>query len=75
MLQQQGYHDEAVAHFTSALRLVPDKGVWWMGMGISLQAGGHPQQATAAYGRALNATGFPAHLRIFVEQRLQQVSP
>jgi MSHA biogenesis protein MshN len=75
LLQRQGDHDEAVARFTTALRLVPDKGIWWMGLGISLQAAGHAQQATAAYERALNANGLPAHLRAFVEQRLQQVSP
>ena len=75
LLQQQGEHEEAVTRFTTALRLAPDQGVWWMGLGISLQASGQAQRAAAAYGRALSTAGFPAHLRVFVEQRLQQVSP
>lgn len=76
LLQQQGGHDaEAASHYITALRLMSDRGVWWMGLGISLQASGEAEQAAAAYRRALIAPGLPAHLRVFIEQRLQQVSP
>ena len=38
LLQRLGRHKEAVAGYQAALKLAPRAGLWWMGLGISLQA-------------------------------------
>jgi MSHA biogenesis protein MshN len=73
LLQRQELHKEAVDEYGAALRLVPQNGLWWMGMGISLQADNRPKEARDAYQRAKAANTLSAELQSFVDQKLAQL--
>jgi len=73
LLQRLGRHTEAVAGYQAALRLAPGAGVWWMGLGISLQADNRGTEALEAFRRAKAAGGLSPDLLGFVDQRLKQL--
>jgi MSHA biogenesis protein MshN len=73
LLQRLGRHKEAVAGYQAALRLAPRAGVWWMGMGISLQADNHSAEALDAFTRAKSAGGLSPDLLSFIDQRMKQL--
>ncbi len=72
-LQRQRRHREAIEQYDAALRLLPQNGVWWMGLGISLQAEGRKTEARAAFTRAKQA-GLSPELQGFVERSLGQLN-
>jgi MSHA biogenesis protein MshN len=72
LYQRLGRHKEAIDQYESALRLAPSSGVWWVGLGISLQASERPKDAVDAYARA-KAAGLAPELLAFVDQRLKQL--
>ncbi|MBI3903725.1 MAG: tetratricopeptide repeat protein [Nitrosomonadales bacterium] len=71
--QRLGQHQEAVAHYQSALQLSPDSGVWLMGLGISLQAMQHNDEAREAFRHAIESHTLNAELQAFVAQRLKEL--
>lgn len=71
VLQRAQRHGEAVEHYRSALKLAPQKGVWWMGLGISLQAEKRVPEARVAYTRAKAAGGMTPELLAFVDRKLE----
>ena len=73
LLQRLGRHKEAVTEYQAALRLAPRAGVWWMGMGISLQADNRGTEALDAFARAKAAGGLGPDLLDFVDQRMKQL--
>jgi MSHA biogenesis protein MshN len=73
LLQRLDRHKEAVAEYRAALRLSPRSGVWWAGLGISLENDGQPALAREAYERAKGAGGLSADLDRFVTQKLATV--
>jgi len=73
LLQRQDRHKEAIAHFQIALQLVPDNGVWLMGLGISLQALQRNEDAREAYRRALGSNSLNPQLREFVQKKLREL--
>jgi MSHA biogenesis protein MshN len=73
LLQRQGRHDEAIDQFQAALRAKPAAGVWWLGLGISLQATNHAAEAQAAYSRARSTNSLSPELAAFAEQRIRQL--
>jgi MSHA biogenesis protein MshN len=73
LLQRQGRHDEAIEQFRSALRAKPAVGVWWIGLGMSLQALKRNAEAQDAYRRAGTAGNLHPELAAFAEQRLKQL--
>ena len=62
---------EAADHYQAALKRSPGNGVWWMGLGISLQAQSLRTQARDAYLQA-QAAGLAPELQEFVQRRLAQ---
>jgi MSHA biogenesis protein MshN len=69
LLQRQGRHEEAVERFGSALRLRPEKSVWLLGLGLSLQALGRGAEALDAYRRAAASEDLAPELRAFAQQQ------
>lgn len=74
VLQREQRHAEAAQHYRDALQLTPQNGIWWMGLGISLQADNHPAEAREAYRRARAANGLSAELQAFVDRKLDALS-
>jgi len=73
LLQRQGRHEEAIEQFQAALRAKPASGVWWLGLGISLQAANRAADAQDAYRRARAANNLSPELSAFADQRLKQL--
>jgi MSHA biogenesis protein MshN len=73
ILQRLGRHREAADIYQAVLRLQPGSGVWWMGLGISLQALKQPAEAVEAFRRARGAGSLSPELTAFVEQRIKQL--
>ena len=71
--QRLSQHEEAVEQFQAALRLKPAPGVWWLGLGMSLQAVNRTADAQDAYRRARSAANIQPDLAALAEQRLRQL--
>lgn len=67
--QRTGRHEQAIATYHGVLARHPERGVWWMGLGISLQALARDREAGFAYMRALEDTSLSSDLRRFIETR------
>ncbi len=74
VLQKQQRHAEAIEQYEEALKLAPQNAVWWMGLGISLQAEKRLPEAREAYLRAKSGTGLSAELLAFVSRKLEQLA-
>jgi MSHA biogenesis protein MshN len=72
ILQRAGRHADAVEKYGLALRLAPNRGVWWMGLAISLEETGQGDTARAAFQRA-KAIGLPEGAAGYVDARLRQL--
>lgn len=73
LLQRLGRHKEAVAGYQAALKLAPGAALWWMGLGISLQADNRDAEALDAFRRARAVGGLSPALIAFVDQRMKQL--
>ncbi|MBB3121248.1 tetratricopeptide repeat protein [Pseudoduganella violacea] len=72
-LQREQRHAEAVEHYQAALRLQAGNSVWWMGLGISLQALKRNAEARTAFNEAKTGGRLSPELQTFVERKLQQL--
>ncbi len=70
-LQRAGRHGEAARAYRAALAARPRAGVWWMGLGISLEAAGADVDALEAFTRALDSGALAGDVRRFVESRIR----
>lgn len=75
LLQREGRHKDAVDQYLAAVRKMPQNGLWWMGLGISLQAEHRAAEAREAFIRARESATLTADLQAFVEQKLKQLAP
>jgi MSHA biogenesis protein MshN len=72
-LQREQRYREAAEQYQAALRVAPGNGVWWMGLGMSLQGEKRNAEALEAFQRARASGTLSAELQAFVERRLQQL--
>jgi MSHA biogenesis protein MshN len=73
-LEREQRHREAAEQYQAALRIVPANGVWWMGLGMALQADKRNAEALDAFQRARASGTLSTELQAFVERRLQQLA-
>ena len=73
VLQRAGRSREAAGHYQSALERAPGNGVWWMGLGIALQAEKRDAEAAAAFAKAQASGTLAPELQAFVERRQRQL--
>jgi len=71
--QRLGNHKEAIEEYQLALRLSPQSGMWWMGLGISQEASGRKKEAAEAFRQARASGNLGGDLLAFVDQRLRQL--
>ena len=74
VLQREQRYHEAAEQYQLALQSSPDNSVWWMGLGIALQADNQPAQAKAAFERAKGLQTLSPQLQAFVERKLVQLA-
>jgi len=74
VLQREQRHAEAAQHYRDALAIAPGNAIWWMGLGISLQADQHLPEAREAYTRARGSAGLTPELKTFVDKKIEQLS-
>ena len=72
-LAREGRHRDAAEHYQVALRTAPHNGVWWMGLGIALQAEKRNPEAAGALQKALDSGSLSPELQGFVERKLKQL--
>jgi len=75
LLQRDGRHKQAVEYYLLALQKSPQNGVWWMGLGISLQAEQRKPEAYESFRRAKASNSLSSELLSFVEGRISQLQP
>lgn len=73
LLQRAGRHRAAAEQYLLALRQAPQNGLWWMGLGISLQASQRNAEAREAFQRARGSNALSPELAAFVDQRLAEL--
>jgi MSHA biogenesis protein MshN len=73
-LQRAQHNRAAIEQYQVALKGAPRNGVWWMGLGISLQAEQRVPEAAQAYRNALAGDPLAPEVRAFVEQKLAQLT-
>lgn len=74
VLQREQRYRDAAEQYQLALQAAPDNSVWWMGLGIALQADGQLVQARAAFERAKGLQTLSPQLQAFVERKLVQLA-
>ena len=74
LLQRKQRHTEAVIQFQQALHVRPQTGLWWLGLGMSLQALGQKPDAQDAYRRALGTNNLSADMQAFADQQLRALN-
>jgi len=67
-------HDLAASEYTRALEIDSSRGVWWMGLGISLRATDHPDEALAAFREARASGDLNERLDRWVQQRIDALA-
>lgn len=73
LLQREERHAQAAEYYFQALQRSPQNGVWWMGLGISLQADQKTAEASEAFRRAKSTNSLSPELTAFVNSRLSQL--
>lgn len=72
-LARQQRHREAAEQYVLAVRGAPANGVWWMGLGISLEADKRNPEALEAFQKAAGSGILSPELQVFVARRIRQL--
>ncbi|HET7649332.1 MAG TPA: tetratricopeptide repeat protein [Gammaproteobacteria bacterium] len=75
LAQRSGDNARAAKLYQQVLEIRPDNGVWWMGLGISLEQLKQPQAALNAYRHAQQSGDLNPDVAQFVNQRIKALGP
>jgi Tfp pilus assembly protein PilF len=70
LLQRAGHHKAAAETYTALVDVKPKQGLWWAGLGISLEALRRPDAALGAYRRAAQDPRLSTEMARFVNERV-----
>jgi MSHA biogenesis protein MshN len=70
LYQRIGKHQAAAAVYLKVLKLFPRRGIWWVGLGISLEAMDKNTQAHQAYLKAKQSGTLPGDIARYTDNRL-----
>ncbi|MFM4705408.1 tetratricopeptide repeat protein [Aeromonas bivalvium] len=73
--QELGHNAEAAELYVRLLRVQPDQGRWWLGLGIAEDGQGHGQRARDAYRNAQLHGNLGEASQAWLGQRLAQLGP
>ena len=68
--QRQRNHAEAARIYNGLVKLRSNVGLWWIGLGVSLEALGNTNEAMLAYQHARERTGLSRELQNYTDSRL-----
>lgn len=71
VLQRLGRPRESADYYRAALRIAPNDGRWWLGLGLALEAEGNSPEARQAFQSARASGNLSPELTAFVDQRLR----
>ena len=71
VLQRLGRHKDAIERYLAAVRLSPNDGRWWLGLGLSLEAESRVAEAQEAFHKARSSGTLSAELSALVDQKLR----
>lgn len=71
VLQRLGRSREAADHYRAALRIAPNDGRWWLGLGLALEAEGNTSEARQAFQSARASGNLSQEMVAFIDQRLR----
>ncbi len=74
LYQRNNRHQDAAGLYRALLRYVPNKEVWWVGLGISLEAMQSRGDALTAFRRARTLPTLSSKLQKYVDNRIAQLS-
>jgi predicted Zn-dependent protease len=72
LYQQQGQFMEAANLYNQLTKIQPQKTIWWIGLGSSLENAGQKNAAQEAYHKALNNSAVPPDLVFFLNDKLKK---
>lgn len=73
--QELGQNAQAADLYVQLLRVQPDQGRWWLGLGIAEDGQGHSQRAKDAYRNALLHGNLGEASQAWLSQRMAQLGP
>ncbi len=73
LYQRGAQHKNAADVYKKLLVSFPSRAIWWMGLGMSLQALSKNEDALRAYNKSLQTQGLTAELRRFIKTRIAQL--
>jgi MSHA biogenesis protein MshN len=72
--QRAGNYKEAAEIYQRLVGLQPGNGVWWMGLGITLEHLNQTKDAVMAYRRAASSGSLQPSVQKFVDSRIAALS-
>lgn len=74
ILSQMGHFKRASQDYQSAVMQQPDNSLWWLGLGVALEALGQSQEARRVYAKAQSLGLDRPDLSAFVDQKLRTMN-